>query len=104
MEFGNDIGSNSGAIWVTAVALIIFGYFYNRIIDYLHCHGYNDGLAWLEVVVGVAVTVAIAGFTVGWTAVLLLMLYFACSGLFMAGGDLWRYIKARKAENGRSEE
>lgn len=101
MELGNDFGSNSGAIWVTAVLLIAFGYVYNRIIDKLHRDGLNDGYVWLEVVVGVAITVGAAGFTIGWFNAALMFGYFACSGLFMAVGDIWRHVRARRAENGR---
>jgi hypothetical protein len=101
MEFGNYSGSDSGAIWVTAVSLIIFGYVYNRIIDRLHRDGFNDGFVWLEVVFGTAVTIGAAGFTIGWANVALVLVYFACSGLFMAIGDIWRHVRARRAENGR---
>lgn len=103
MEFGNHSGSSSGAIWVTAVLLIAFGYVYNRIIDKLHRDGLADGFVWLEVVFGTAVTIGAAGFTVGWLNAALLFGYFACSGLFMAIGDIWRYVHARRIENGRSQ-
>ncbi len=103
MEFRDSFGSNSGAILVTAILLLIFGYVYNRIIDWVHRKGLNDGFVWLEVVAGVAVTIGAAGFTIGWGNALLLLGYFACSGLFMAVGDIWRYVQARRLENGREE-
>ena len=94
----NEIGSQSGAIWVTFGALITFGYLYNEAINYAHRQGFNDGYTWLEVVVGVAVTITAAGFTVGWHNVILMLLYFIASGLFMSGGDIWRHVRARRAE------
>lgn len=103
-EFGTAFGIDSGAIAVTAVGLLLFGVAYNWLVDRWHRAGYSDGLTSLLVVAGVAVTVAAAGFTIGWTAVLLLLLYFAASGLPMALGDLWRYVKARRVERmGRHE-
>jgi hypothetical protein len=93
-QFGMDLGP----IAVTAVSLLVFGYFYNRLVDWLHRHGYNDGYVWLEVVVGTAVILLAAGFTIGWANVLILFIYFAAGGLFMALGDMLRYARARRLE------
>lgn len=98
-EFGTVFGTNLGAIAVTAVALLLFGSAYNWLVAELTRRGYADGYVWLEVVIGVAVTVIAAGATIGWPAALLLAIYFSASGLPMALGDIWRHVKARRAEH-----
>jgi len=99
MNIGTSLGTQSGAIWVTAVSLLVFGYAYNLLVNWLHRNGFDDGFTWLEVVFGVAITVMAAGFTIGWGNVALVFIYFVCSGLFMAAGDINRYVQARKKEN-----
>lgn len=96
--FGASIGTQSGAITATAVGLLAFGIGYNWLVLQLGRHGYDDGYTWLLVVVGVAATVIVAGFTIGWHTVALLGLYFAASGLPMALGDIYRHVRARRAE------
>ncbi|MCB8942513.1 MAG: hypothetical protein H6658_01935 [Ardenticatenaceae bacterium] len=91
-------GQQFGLILATAVALLFFSYIYNRFIDYLHQRGLNEGFTWLEVVVGVAFTLLAAMPLIGWRNSLILFGCFACSGFFMAAGDLWRFVKAREAE------
>lgn len=97
-EFGTFSGIDFGVIAATAVGLFAFGTAFNALVGQLNRHGYNDGYTWLLVVAGVAVTVTVAGFTIGWGAVLLLFVYFAASGLPMAFGDIWRHVTARRAE------
>lgn len=101
--FGTDYGINSGihygAIAATAVGLLAFGLVFNWLVNRWNRAGYDDGYTWLLVVIGTAVTVIAAGFTIGWTAVVLLGFYFAASGLPMAVGDIWRHVKARRAEH-----
>ena len=97
-EIGTPFGTNSGTIAVTAAALFAFGIAYNYAVLHISRRGYSDGYTWLLVVVGVAVTVLAAGFTIGWTAVLLLLIYFAASGLPMALGDIWRKVQAEAVE------
>jgi len=97
-EFGTVFGTNLGAIAVTAVALLLFGSAYNRLVAELTRRGYADGYVWLEVVIGVAVTVIAAGATIGWPAALLMGIYFSASGLPMAVGDIWRHVQARRRE------
>lgn len=94
----DTFGANSGAIAVTAVLLFLFGWLFNYGITWLHREGLNDGYTWLEVVVGVAVVVGAAGLTIGWGAVLTLLIYFTAAGFWMAAGDIMRHVKARKAE------
>lgn len=97
-ELGTFFGNNLGAVAVTAAALFSFGVAYNWLVMQITRRGYTDGLTWLLVVFGVAVTVIAAGFTIGWTAVLLLLIYFTASGLPMALGDIWRKARAEAAE------
>lgn len=93
-----NLGMELGAIGVTAAGLLAFGAAYNWLVLQWSRRGDTDGYTWLLVVVGVAVTVVAAGFTIGWTAVLLLVIYFVASGLPMAAGDIYRYVRARRAE------
>lgn len=87
-----------GAITITAVVLFLFGWLFNHFVNYLHRQGFNDGFTWLEVVVGCAVVIFAAGFTVGWATTLLLLLYFAAAGFWMAAGDIYRHVQARQVE------
>lgn len=81
-----------------ALALLVFGIAYSILIHYLHRHGLNDGYTWLEVVIGVGVTLLTASIVVGWPAVLALLVLFAASGVFVALGDIYRYARARREE------
>ncbi len=96
--FGNELVINWDAVLVTIAGLLAFGMFYNFFVLQMSKLGHADGYTWLLVVIGVAITVAAAGFTLGWTAVIILGLYFAASGLPMAAGDIYRHIQARRAE------
>lgn len=106
LESGGPLGGTSGVNWdavlPVALGLLLFGVAYNALIHQLHRSGLNEGYVWLEVVVGVGVTLAAASFVVGWPVVLALFVLFAASGLFVAIGDMYRYVKARRAETWRS--
>lgn len=104
MEFSELFRDQFGAIMATVICLAVFGYFYNRLVDYLHRKGWNDGHTWLEVVVGTAITLVAAVPTIGLANTLLIFLYFAASGFFMAFGDLARHIKARETEKRDKEQ
>lgn len=107
LKSGGQSGGESGVNWdaavVAALGLLLFGLAYSALIHLLNRHGLNDGYVWLEVVVGVAVTLLAASFVVGWGMVAVLFLLFAASGLFPALGDIYRYARARQAESRRSE-
>lgn len=96
-------GLDSGAIAVTAVLLFLFGLGFNQLIAYLHRRGLNDGFVWLEVVVGDTAVIVAAGFTLGWGASLLLFIYFAAAGFWLAAGDIWRHVQARRRETQERE-
>lgn len=102
IENGNQLGGSSGVNWdalpLVALALFLFGIVFNWLINELHRRGLNEGYVWLEVVVGVCVTLAAASFVIGLQSAFILFLLFAASGLFPALGDIYRYIRARHAE------
>jgi heme A synthase len=102
LSSGTDLGAESGVNWdalpATALALLLLGLAYSVLIHYSHRNGLNDGYVWLEVVVGVAMTLAAASYVVGWEVVVALFILFAASGLFMAVGDIYRHVRARRAE------
>ncbi len=102
IENGNQLGGSSGINWdslpIVALALFLFGIGFNWLINELHRRGLNDGYVWLEVVIGVGVTLAAASFIIGLQTAFILFLLFAASGLFPALGDIYRYIRARHAE------
>ena len=98
-RLGADPGVNWDALTVVALGLFVFGIGFNYIIHELHRRGLNDGYVWLEVVVGVGVTLAAASFVVGWQIAAVLFVLFAASGLFPAVGDIYRYVRARRAES-----
>lgn len=89
---------NSGEVTATILALLLLGLLYNMLINYLHRKGLNDGFAWLEVVLGVFAVILTSGFTLGWGTAVMMFIYFAAAGLFMAAGDLWRHVRARQRE------
>ena len=73
-----------------ALGLLIFGYFYNRIVA-----GDKTGQRSLYVIGGVLVTL-LAGALFSWKAAALYLVLFSLSGLFMAIGD---YQRGRAAAN-----
>lgn len=102
LKSGGQLGANPGVNWdalpAVGLGLLVFGIAYSVLIHYLHRHGLNDGYTWLEVVIGVAITLLAASVVVGWPVVLALAVLFASSGLFVALGDIFRYAQARRAE------
>lgn len=103
ISFTDLNGIDSGAIAVTAALLFLFSWAFNQLINYLHRRGFNDGFVWLEVVVGDTAVILAAGFTLGWGASLLLFVYFAAAGFWMAAGDIWRHVRARQLETQERE-
>ena len=85
-----------GAIGVYSLALT-FGIFYNWAIGIVERRKMLEGLTWLQVVVGVAVTLALATILIG-IEILWVIGAFAASGLPMAIGSLYRYEVARQNE------
>ena len=78
-------------------ALFIFGVLYNLVIGWMERHGYIEGYVAVAVILGVLVTLAGVAMVDPLSAALCLAA-FAASGLPMAGGSIWRHMKARKAD------
>jgi hypothetical protein len=89
-DFLNEYAANSSAFWALLVgaifSLLIFGYFYNRLMDHLKD---DDEHTSLYVAIGVAVTVGSASLF-SWKAGLLMLVFFAASGTPMIFGEFQR--------------
>lgn len=89
---------------VVCLALVVFGILYNQVIGWTKKGGYLEGFTWLAVACGVAVTLGAVvsafwlWFLKGWEWGIVMLAGFACSGMPMAAGAIWRYTAARKAE------
>lgn len=93
---GIESGQLSAIINVL-LALLIFGYLYNRKIESLGHKG--DGWQWLMVVIGVGVTqigVGLLDLILGWNAFWLGLMAYAASGLPMIWGGVVRYVDAHE--------
>jgi hypothetical protein len=92
------IGDTSALDWrnvgMIAMALVLFGIFYNTAIETL---GQKlEGYTGLAVVFGVLVTLTVAVIVVPFVYILVLLVLFAASGTPMAVGSIWRYVRARQ--------
>lgn len=96
-DFWNEYVTNSQIFWAMIVSaiflLLIFGYFYNRLMDSLKD---GDEHTSLYVAIGVAVTLMFVSFF-SWKAGLLALFFFAASGLPMIFGE-FRRTKERVEE------
>jgi hypothetical protein len=94
-NFGNEYVTNSQVVFPLAVAiiflLIIFGYFYNRLMDNLKGKEHTS----LYVVGGVIVTIAAAAL-ISWKSALLFTILFLLDGIFMIVGEFKRTEKQAK--------
>jgi hypothetical protein len=99
MEIRDVFGSNSGQLWLMAALLFIFGAAYNAAVTWLNRRGMTEGYTWLLVAIGTAVTLLASGPVIGWDNVIRLFILFVASGAFMAGGDIYRYLHNKAAEN-----
>lgn len=97
-ELWQQFGLKIDGVLVTFGALFIFGLFYNWLISHLSKKGYSEGYTSLLVVAGTLVTLFAALFTVGLIPVLVILVYFAASGLPMVIGDISRYVINRRKE------
>lgn len=77
------------------LGLVLFGMAYNQAVAICERKGFLEGFTWLSVVVGVFVTLVFLAL-ISWQWSLVALGGFACSGLPMAAGGIWRYIEARK--------
>jgi len=78
-------------IWLLFGAGLLFGIAYNMLIEWIEKQGWSEGMASIEVMFGVVVTLLIAQFAVGWQAVVSITLIFVATGSPMIIGSLLRY-------------
>jgi len=76
------------------IGLLLFGILFNLLVAWLGNR--KNGYTAMLVVVGVAVTIACSIPVIGLENALFLGLAFACSGLPMILGDIWRSIRDRE--------
>ncbi len=93
----NDSGAFGALFGAILGAGLLFGLAYNVLIGYMRRTGLDEGLAWLQVVIGVLVTLLLAWPLVGLEAVLVLLALFAATGAPMAAGNIVRAWQARQA-------
>jgi glucose uptake protein GlcU len=96
-----------GRVWGVAPLALGAGIVYALIVDYLERNGHSEGYAWLEVVVGVAFTLAIGALVYGPEQFIGNIVFFAFTGLPMIITAAGRYFSARdylkKAKHGNKK-
>jgi len=99
-DFSNEYVVNSHVLLPLAVAivflLIIFGYFYNRLMDTLKGKEHTS----LYVVGGVIVTI-VAATLISWKSAFLFTVLFSLDGIFMIVGEFRRTEKQAKSPRRR---
>lgn len=89
-DFLNEYAANSPLFWAMAVGaiftLLIFGYFYNRLMD--HLKGRDEHTS-LYVAIGVSVTVTVSALF-SWKSALMTLIFFSASGIPMIVGEFIR--------------
>lgn len=81
---------------ISAVILLVaFGSGYNKIIARCERKGYLEGFHWLAGAIGASFTLAILAI-IDWRSALLAASALFISGLPVALGEIWRYVKARE--------
>lgn len=75
--------------------LLLAGTLYNWAIAVAEREGWLEGFIWLSVVIGVLFTLGCLAL-ISWEMALVVLGGFVASGLPMAAGAIWRYIKARE--------
>lgn len=91
-----EIGVESGRIWGVAPVAVLVGVLYAIAIDYVQRHSYAEGYTWLEVVIGVGLTLVFVGMVYGPAVFLVTCCFFAFTGLPMIVTAARRYIIARR--------
>jgi len=92
-----------GSIVAVYGFLFLFGFLYNRLVEWLERNNYDEGYTAFLVVGGVAVT--LAGLALlNWQAALVALGAFACSGFWMVIGSCQRHVLARRAAQKRLRE
>jgi len=91
----HTIQPESSRIVAAFLLLAWVGIGYNWLVAWMGRKRYLEGFIWLAVSGGVAFTL-IGMAIVDWQAALLALGAFVCSGLPMALGEIWRYMKRRE--------
>lgn len=94
-----DNGLDMGRTWVILGHLLGFAIAYNVLVGWWENTGDSEGLVWLEVVFGVAITGV--GFALLVESLMLGLLLGACfmaTGIPMCGGSIIRDRRARRRE------
>jgi len=81
---------NWDALPAVLLAGLLFGVIYNWLVGWLTNRGWHEGFVWLEVVVGVAVTLILSTYLIGLNAALAVTAVFFATGIPMSIGDIWR--------------
>jgi Na+/melibiose symporter-like transporter len=80
------------------LALFVFGFGYNALVDWLERTGRERGYTALLVVFGVLVTVMASAALIGWRDAALALACFCASGFWMAVGSFWRHGTQREKD------
>ena len=86
---------DSGLIWAWGI-LLSFGLLYNIFVSWLDREGLVEGYRGILVIVGTVVTLLVSAPFIGWNNFWLVISFFAASGLFMALGDIVRFLKLKR--------
>lgn len=87
--------SHFGSIVAVYGLLFLFGFLYNRFVEWLEKNNYDEGYTAFLVVGGVAVT--LMGLALlDWQAALVALGAFAVSGFWMVVGSCQRHMQARR--------
>jgi len=92
-----EIKIETSQVLVVYLALIIFGILYNQVIGWWIREKFLEGYTSLAVAGGVLVTVGLTA-VFSWQFALLVLGAFCFSGLPVALGSIWRYVRARQRD------
>ena len=77
------------------ILLLAFGSGYNKIIARCERKGYLEGFHWLACAIGMSFSLAILAI-IDWHSAILAASALFISGLPLALGEIWRYMRARE--------
>ena len=84
--------------WFIAIILLLaFGIAYSLVLARMERRGFLEGFRWLAAAIGAAFTLGCIAI-VNWPSATLGAGAFFISGLPMALGEMWRYMRARERE------
>jgi len=88
---------NFSDILAVYLVLAFLGVVYDQLIDWMMKRKYLEGYKFMAAGFGVLITVGMTAFFIGIYALLVLGAFISI-GLPLAGGEIWRYMKARERE------